>query len=727
MAISTSFGTTLTGLKAHQTALDVTSNNISNASNPDYVRQRAVFSSLSSINTVPGDIGTGVEISSIYRITDTFLFNRYTSTSASFANLDMQERYLKEIATYFPDVTDNGLYKDITDFFNAWQTFASNPNDGSVKVDLAAKTTALTDNIKTLKGKLEDIQKNINDSLNSKLKEANNILKQIAGLNKEITAHEANNKSNANELRDKRDALEKRLKELLDVKVYKSGVASKNAQGAVTTDYEKNYQIALGGYPLVDNSTYHELNIESLNGNPMIGIEKQDHSVIDITKSIKGGEIGALLSIRGDEFNGSGNPTNGTIGNLMTSFDAFANSLIRSVNSLFSYSAQKSVETDVINLPNTIPSNLKNVPLDLLYKTFNVLKSPVKEGNLILSVYNDQGKMDTTTEIKASISPNDSINDVIQNINNELNNTGITDVEAKLVNGQLKFVNTSDSMETSKILVKDDGAQLFNALNQIEYQPLSKINEIKIPLPLKNGSFDIVVYNEKGEALAKRTITVNMDSNDPKYSTIEGILAQINTPGIDDNNDNNLNNDVDDYYQAEFLNGKLILSKKTEQNTFIGLDNDTADFGGAMGINKFFDGNNASNIELKREFQNDPSLIRASKTPTSGDNTIANNILQLQYDNINFYINGNTSSNTIYGFYRSITADLANKTQIVSNKKESTQTLLTSISNEYYALSGVNIDEELINLEKFQRGYQANAKVITTINQMLDALFSIKQ
>jgi len=70
---------------------------------------------------------------------------------------------------------------------------------------------------------------------------------------------------------------------------------------------------------------------------------------------------------------------------------------------------------------------------------------------------------------------------------------------------------------------------------------------------------------------------------------------------------------------------------------------------------------------------------------------------------------------------------LANQTQLVSSKKESTQTLLTSISNEYYSLSGVNIDEELINLEKFQRGYQANAKVITTINQMLDALFSIKQ
>jgi flagellar hook-associated protein 1 FlgK len=728
MAISTSFSTALTGLKAHQTAIDVTSNNISNASNPDYVRERTTFSTLSPINSVPGDIGTGVEVSSIYRITDTFLFNRYTSTSATYANLDTQEQYLKEIATYFPDVTDNGLYKDIEDFFNAWQTFANNPNDGAVKVDLAAKTEAMTDNIKQLKTKLQDIQKSINEEINSRVDEANNIIKQIAELNKEITAHEANGESKANELRDKRDSLEKRLKELLDVKIYKSGVTTQDAQGATTTDYSEDYQIALGGYTLVSNSTYNELTTDTLYKNTMINIQKQDFSDVDITKSITGGEIGALLSLRGTEFNEDGNPTNGTIGKLMTSLDAFANGIIRSVNSLYSYSAQESVETDVINSPNTIPSDLQNVPLKTLYSTYHVLSSPVRDGDLSLNVYDSQGNLDTANSpIKVSISDTDSINDVIDNINTALSNKGITDVKAEMVNGQLKFVNTSDNKETSKVLVSDDGAQLFTALNQIEYQPLSQVNTTELPLPLKNGSFDMVVYDSDGNPIATRTITVDMDSKDPRYSTLEGIMAQINTPSIDDNNDNNLNNDVDDYYQAQFLNGKLILSKKTDENTYIGLDNDTADFGGALGINKFFDGTDASTIELKKEFQEDPSLIRASKTPSSGDNTVANSILQLQYQDINFYDNGTTKSNTIYEFYRGMTSDLANQTQIVSNKKESTETLLTSIKNEYYGVSGVNIDEELINLEKYQRGYQANAKVITTINQMLDALFSIKQ
>jgi len=724
MAISLGLHTAVSGLKSHQLALDVTSNNISNASNPDYVRERVVFSNKDGINTIPGTIGMGVSIEKIYRLKDTFLFNRYTSGSANLSNFSMQEKYLKEISAYFPDVTDNGLYKDIENFFNAWQTFASNPNDGSVKVDLASKTQILSDNIKTLRGKLLNIQKGINEELEPKIKEANTIIKKIASLNKEIYSLEAGDLKNANELRNKRDGLEKRLKELMDVQIYKSGQVSINVQGENTIGYEKNYSISIGGYNILDNSTFKELTINSTNHNISIGVKQKDLKIVDITKSIKNGEIGGLISIRGDEFNENGEPINGAIGKVLNNLDALASGMIRSVNSLYSYAAQESIETDILSKPNTIPNNLVDVSLNVIYNQFNILKAPIRDGNIIFAYYDNQGNFDKSFEV--SISTIDSINDVINKINTKLNSEGINDVEAKLINGQLKFVD-SNNKESSKLLVKDDGALLFNALNQIEFMPLNKINEIKLPLPLKNGSFDLVVYNDKGEEVAKRTITIDMDSKNPRFSTIEGILAQINSPNIDDNNDNNLSNDLDDYYQAEFIGGKFILSKKIDKAIFIGLDNDTADFGGSFGVNKFFDGKNASDIRLKVEFSNDPSLIRASKTPTSGDNKVANEILQLQFKEINFYVNNQTKSGTISGFYREMTTYIATNTQTTSDKKDSFETILTSIEKEYYSLSGVNLDEELINLERFQRGYQANAKVISTINEMLDALFGIKQ
>ncbi|QCI28916.1 flagellar hook-associated protein FlgK [Caminibacter pacificus] len=719
MAISTAYSTALTGLKAHQTALDVTSNNISNASNPDYVRERAIFTTYDGINSIPGDIGIGVKIQSVMRITDTFLFNRFTQTSANVKNLTTKEQYLNEIATYFPDVEDQGLNKDIKDFFDAWQTFASNPNDGAVKVDLAYKTQKMTDDIKTLRGKLKDIQKSLNEEVKTRVDEINSIVKEIADINAKITAHEANGSSHANELRDKRDALEKRLKEIADVKIYKSGVTSQDAQGTTTVDYTENYQISIGGYVLLDNSTSNELVLQDNYQNYNIAL-KSNTEINDVTDAIKGGELGALLDVRGREFNSNTDPKDGVIGDMLSSLDAFAQGMIRSVNSIYSYSAQESVETDTINKPISVSPDMADKPLPLIEK---YLAHPVRDGNMILQVYDNSGN--PTQEVKVSIDSQKSINDIISDINTSLQNAGVTDTQAKLVNGQIKFVD-SNGNESPNVLVKDDGSLLFSALNEIEYMPLSKIDDTKLPIPMDNGTFDVVVYDSNGEEKARRTITVNMDSKDPRYSTIEGIMAQINTPNIDDNQNNNPNDDVDDYYQAKFLNGKFILAPKQE-DTFVGLDNDTANFGGSFGVNKFFDGTDSSNISLRQEFIDDPSKIHAYKAPNEGNNEVANEILQLQFQDITFYKGDTKITNTITGFYRTMTSSLANEAKNTTDQKEAAETLYKSVSNEYYSLSGVNIDEELINLEKFQRGYQANARVITTINNMLDALFAIKQ
>ena len=715
MAISSSLSTALSGLNAHQVAIQTTSNNISNASNPDYVRQRAVFSSLPPINSIPGDMGTGVEISKIYRITDVFLFNRLEKTSQDLQKYSTMEKYLKEIATYFPDTEDIGLFKNIEEFFNAWQTLASNPNEGSAKVDLASKTQILSDTFHILGNKLKDIQKSINDEIKTKTDEANSILKEIADLNGQISSHEANGKSAANELRDKRDALEKRLKEILGVQVYKNDIQSISAQGEETIDYSKDYQITLGGYSLLDNTTYKELKTIDVFGNVDIAVQKEDFSVVDITKSIEG-EVGGLLNVRGYEFNPDTTSKDGTIGDILSSLNALAQGMIRSVNSIYSYSAQHAVQSESNYKPISVSPDMADKPLPMIEK---YLAHPVRGGNMILNIYNDNGEI--TDSVTVGIDSKKSINEILDDINSALGSK--TDTKAALVNGQIKFVTQKES---PNVLVKDDGSLLFSALNEIEYMPLSKINKTKLPIPLENGGFDLVVYNDNGEEVARREIVVNMDSSDPKFSTLEGIIAQINTPNIDDNNDNNPNNDVDDFYEAKLINGQFILLPK-EDNTYVGLDRDSANFGGSMGVNKFFEGKDAFTIKLKKELSEDPSKIHAYKAPNEGNNEVANEMLQLQFQEITFYKNDRAIKNTISGFYRTTTSALANETQNISVKKETTQTLFTSIQNEYYSISGVNIDEELINLEKFQRGYQANAKVITTINQMLDALFGIKQ
>ena len=50
--------------------------------------------------------------------------------------------------------------------------------------------------------------------------------------------------------------------------------------------------------------------------------------------------------------------------------------------------------------------------------------------------------------------------------------------------------------------------------------------------------------------------------------------------------------------------------------------------------------------------------------------------------------------------------------------------LLNSIDDRRQSTSGVSMDEEMTNLMRFQRGYQASARAMTTMDQMLDTLIN---
>jgi flagellar hook-associated protein 1 FlgK len=74
-----------------------------------------------------------------------------------------------------------------------------------------------------------------------------------------------------------------------------------------------------------------------------------------------------------------------------------------------------------------------------------------------------------------------------------------------------------------------------------------------------------------------------------------------------------------------------------------------------------------------------------------------------------------------------MTSNIASDSDRINTNVDTHKAIFASIEKEYQSQSGVNIDEEMTNLMKFQRGYQASAKVITTINTMLDTLMGIKR
>lgn len=79
---------------------------------------------------------------------------------------------------------------------------------------------------------------------------------------------------------------------------------------------------------------------------------------------------------------------------------------------------------------------------------------------------------------------------------------------------------------------------------------------------------------------------------------------------------------------------------------------------------------------------------------------------------------------TINNFYNSMIQRLGNETQEVRRNEKNQSKVLKEIDNSRLNVSGVSLDEEMINLIQFQHAYNASAKVVSTIDSLLDVVIN---
>lgn len=243
---------------------------------------------------------------------------------------------------------------------------------------------------------------------------------------------------------------------------------------------------------------------------------------------------------------------------------------------------------------------------------------------------------------------------------------------------------------------------------------------------IQTGTFDIVIYDDKGDKINTKTITIT------NHTTMEDIIAQIQS-NTDDNNNNNSLDDIDDYVSAIFNydsrtnTGQFQLSLKNP-NYKIAIEDNGTNFAGTINLGGFFSGDNATTMRVKSEILSDPTILRASKNGTDGDNEVANALLQLQYDEINFYNkDGTVVTKALDGYYRLFTGKIGTDGETNNFTHATNSTLYNSVYEDFQSISGVNTNEELAALIQYQASYGAASKVVTTIDQMVDTLLSIKQ
>jgi flagellar hook-associated protein 1 FlgK len=406
--------------------------------------------------------------------------------------------------------------------------------------------------------------------------------------------------------------------------------------------------------------------------------------------------------------------------------DVLARTIIQQTNNVYAKSADNLMISDNIGKTVQLTATQKTAQLKPLLEDMG---KKVQTGDIVFSIYDLSGKI-IQKDIKVEINPtSDSLKDVVDAINDKFKEEDI-DAQATIELGVLKVGvgGSNGSTKVSSVLIKEDNSLITSALNMTGDLPLSKVDAVDIPFDITNGSFDIGLYDTTGSLISTRTITIDKDSTDPLFSTINGIISQINMRFGDDNDDNDFTNDVDDYIVASFSSNRFTMRTKNEDigAYFNIMDNGTG-FAGALGLHKFFDGNSASNIKINKKFEDNPPDINAYGAPVEGNNEVANDMQQLQYDDVPFfYPDGKTNYDTIIGGYRYYAGKLAETVHSIDTAVDTFKAVYTSVKEQQDSISRVSVDEELTNLLRFQNAYGANAKVITTIQQMLDTLLTLK-
>ncbi len=286
------------GLMAQQTALDTIGQNIANVSTPGYTRQRADLVPVSP---------RGVQVQDIQRLRDRFLDISLLNEQQALGKGQAEQGLLQRLEDVFNDPSSTGLGPQIDQFFNAFHDLSANPTDQAVRVTVRDQGVQLAGTLQQTRASVVQIEDDATTQIQQRVASANELIAQIADLNRQIVA--ARSGPNPNALLDQRDTLVGTLNQII---------------GVSTTD------LANGGVQLAVTGT-GVLIVDGLETAPLTATTDAATDTVNLTAGTtaipitpKSGALGGLVNAR----NNPSGPLKQALGDL----DALAQTIITDVN-----------------------------------------------------------------------------------------------------------------------------------------------------------------------------------------------------------------------------------------------------------------------------------------------------------------------------------------------------------------------------------------------------------
>ena len=694
-----------TALNAAQAWISVTGGNIANADTEGYTRRYVDQRDAGTLVAKPGGEGLGVNAQQVLRYFNSFLESSYVRQSTNSARWGEQENIMGTLESLFNESNRAGISSSMNAFFTAWQMLAQRPGDTASREDLLSYADNLCDMLGNTSASVKALQSQMDVSINQSVSRVNELAKSIASLNKQINATTVDGVSNPNDLLDQRDQLVREMATYVDVKTMDSGGG--NFTVALTT-----------GQPLVQGVNTNDLEIREPRaenrlsvGSPYTGSIQYDGSdsheyTIDIVSGGNAGPAGTAgnptfrVSLDGGktwlrdengneqhyEISSTGASTDPVqVKNLKISFDSTSNFTVGDKFDIIPKTGLYWIE------PTRGPQNVTpQVGFDGTDTAGRV------SGGKLTTYFNirDDNCGRYMDELDATAKS------LIWEVN-RIHSQGAGTSQFDFAQGQQGVSNTTVPLGSAQAVLPESSRLQAGNVNFYFYNKTSGDY-------VSSGQLDF------------SAITPGTPNFDPSKHSLNDVVSAINSsfPGE---------------LTATIQDGKLVLNTAAGSNLQFALGTDSTGMMAALGVNTFFTGTTASNIATSKQLHDNENYIAAGQVNgqqqiNKGDNATATAIGKLASTNVTISTAWKTTSNqTIGQYYASLVTTVGADTRLAKTNSEYHKALTSDLSEQVSSASGVNLDEEMANLIKYQHSYTAAAKLITTADQMLQTLLGLKQ
>jgi len=264
------------------------------------------------------------------------------------------------------------------------------------------------------------------------------------------------------------------------------------------------------------------------------------------------------------------------------------------------------------------------------------------------------------------------------------------------------------AFEFNKIYSSGQGLHGYDELTSESYvtDADAPLNEAGLRHEPTNGSFKVFVYDTEAKLTHTTDVFVNLNGVSPdQQTTLTSLAAALNQ--------------IDGLSATIGVDGKLTLRSTSPINQFAFAD-DTSGLLAALGINTFFTGSTARNIGVSRLVAADPAKFAASRGGIGADtdNAIAmSEFLDKPIDSHN--------GSSISVIYDRLVGETTQGSTVTKAAAEGGRAFEQTLRGQKLAISGVSIDEEAIQMIVLQKSFQATARYIGVINEMLDLLVKL--